>query len=193
MPAPVAPARTSPARPSRDRTATLVALGTLAVALAALALVLAACGGRSGSPSPAASSATAGSAMPTATRVPGSASGPARPSASPDQTDTAWGRIWDALPPGFPTPPGASATELPEGAASGTFAVPLSARDAATWYRAGLERAGYGTLALSGPLEDGSFVIDSGGDEGCRVETTLAPRGTLTIATILFGAACPFR
>ena len=55
-----------------------------------------------------------------------------------------------------------------------------------------LELATYSTLALSGPLEDGSFVLDSVGEEDCRIETTVAPAGGLTIITVRYGAACPF-
>jgi hypothetical protein len=47
---------------------------------------------------------------------------------------------------------------------------------------------------MAGPLEDGSYVIDSTGDpEGCQVQTRLAPHGEATLVSVLFGAACPFR
>jgi hypothetical protein len=45
---------------------------------------------------------------------------------------------------------------------------------------------------LSGPLEDGSRVIDSVGDDGCRVETVISPLSGTTHVTVRFGAACPF-
>ncbi len=46
----------------------------------------------------------------------------------------------------------------------------------------------------AGPYEDGGFVIDATGPaRGCRVQVSLAKMGTATVATILFGAACPFR
>jgi len=46
----------------------------------------------------------------------------------------------------------------------------------------------------SGPYEDGSYVIDANGTTpNCRVQVSLAKQGTATIATIYFGAACPYR
>ena len=55
-----------------------------------------------------------------------------------------------------------------------------------------LDSEGYRT-DQSGPLEDGSFVLDStGAAAGCRVQTTLTPQSGTTLVTILFGAACPF-
>ena len=55
-----------------------------------------------------------------------------------------------------------------------------------------LDGAGY-TTDQSGPLEDGSFVLDStGASAGCKVQTTLAPQARSTLMTVLFGAACPF-
>jgi hypothetical protein len=55
-----------------------------------------------------------------------------------------------------------------------------------------LDTAAY-TTDQSGPLEDGSFVLDStGASAGCKVQTTLAPQAKTTLMTILFGAGCPF-
>jgi hypothetical protein len=60
------------------------------------------------------------------------------------------------------------------------------------WYQDALEKAAYSTLSLSGPLEDGSFVIESVGEPpACKVETTLRPESGSTIVTILYGAGCP--
>lgn len=116
------------------------------------------------------------------------------PSASlPTQTDTAWGRIWDALPAAFPRPSGANPTDTGEGAASGQFEVPGTVDQVATFYRGALEVAGYATLSLSGPMEDGSRQLESqGSPAGCRVRTTIAPHGATTLVTVLYGAACPF-
>jgi hypothetical protein len=62
----------------------------------------------------------------------------------------------------------------------------------ADWTRSKLELASYSTEALSGPLEDGSFVLDSTGPApGCRVQVSIAPLGGLTIVTVLYGASCP--
>jgi hypothetical protein len=54
-----------------------------------------------------------------------------------------------------------------------------------------LETATFTTEALSGPFEDGSLVLDSVGDAGCRIQTTIAPLGGMTFVTVLYGAACP--
>jgi hypothetical protein len=58
--------------------------------------------------------------------------------------------------------------------------------------KVGLDLAGYST-DQSGPLEDGSFVLDSTGTaSGCRAQTTLTPLSGTTLMTVLFGADCPF-
>ena len=122
------------------------------------------------------------------------------PSTTPEpppvtQSDTAWGRIWDALPPSFPVYPGAVESDEPAGGepVSATFSVTDAAPDEiATALQSQLELATYSTEALSGPLEDGGFVIDSVGDAGCRVETTVTPAGGLTLIAVRFGADCPF-
>jgi hypothetical protein len=129
---------------------------------------------------------------------------PARPAANgtserspaaspPGTTETTWGRIWDGLPSSFPNYPGAEPTQTGEGAASAVLDIPANAATAASWYEKTLKLAGYTTEALSGPLENGSLVIASvGAGSGCRVQTSLVPTGSQTIATILFAAACPF-
>ena len=111
------------------------------------------------------------------------------------QTDTAWGRIWDALPPSFPVYPGAVESEEPGRGelVSATFSITDAAPDEiATALQSQLELATYSTEALSGPLEDGGFVIDSVGDAGCRIETTVTPAGGLTLIAVRFGADGPF-
>jgi hypothetical protein len=165
-------------------------------------LVVAACGSTaapSGSP-PAASAASASPAPATAaasatpfvpTPVPGSV-GPASPVPTVSQTETDWGRIWDAIPAGFPRYPGSVPTETGSGPASAEFAVPTDPKTAATELQSALEAATYSTQAQSGPLEDGSIVIDSiGEDPACRVETRLSPLGGTTLMTVLYGACCP--
>jgi hypothetical protein len=58
--------------------------------------------------------------------------------------------------------------------------------------KAALDAAGYRT-DQSGPLEDGTFVLDSTGtSSGCRVQTTLTPLSGTTLMTVMYGAGCPF-
>jgi hypothetical protein len=154
-----------------------------------IALVLAACG-------PAASSGTAptaGSATPPSapTTGPTSASSSSAPAA--DQTDTGWGRIWDTIPAGFPVFPGS----MPADDATGE---PVSARFAveggdplaiATWLQDALEQATFSTLGLNGPGEDGGYVMDSAGEDDCRIQATVAPLGSTTFISVLYGADCP--
>jgi len=131
----------------------------------------------------------AGTLAPALTAVPGGAA----PSGPPTTTETEWGTILDRLPPGFPVHPDAVPVESPEGPASGAFAVGAGGPELTQWYQAALELAGYSTVALSGPLEDGSTVIDSVGptSTACRIRTTITPRSGMTMVTILVDAACP--
>jgi hypothetical protein len=110
-----------------------------------------------------------------------------------DQTDTEWGRIWDKLPAGFPVYAGSTAAdEAATGPVSGIYALPTGdAATIATWFKDRLEAAGFSTEAMTGPLEDGGYVLDSTGSEpGCRTEVTVAPLGGTISVTILYGAAC---
>jgi hypothetical protein len=112
------------------------------------------------------------------------------------QTDTDWGRLWDGLPSGFPVFPGAIASEE-AGAGdpvSAVFTAPgVDPAEIAQWLQAELEVATYSTEALSGPLEDGSFVLDSVGEGECRIESVVTPTGDMTQVTVRYGAACPFQ
>jgi hypothetical protein len=157
-----------------------------AVLLFAVSVVLVACG----------DARPPGSATPTAagpTPVPTVPGESASPSGPVSQTDTDWGRIWDALPAGFPVYPGSIPTETGLlGPASAEFAVGADPDSITTWLQASLEGAGYSTEALSGPLEDGSRVIESIADGGCRIETVVTPLSGTTHVTVRFGAACPF-
>lgn len=163
-----------------------------ALVAGALALVVAACGspGPTGAPPlPAASPTTVASATPT--EVPGGSSPTPPPTVTPT-TDTAWGPIWDDIPATFPRFPGAATAEPNDGPASAVLLAPAAIDVVVEWYQDALERATYSTLALSGPLEDGSFIIESVGDTpACLVETTLRPEGGATVVTILYGAGCP--
>lgn len=111
----------------------------------------------------------------------------------PGQTDTEWGRIWDALPEGFPAYPGSHPTETGEGPMSALLDAGSAAPAAvANFYATALEAAGYTTTALSGPREDGSWELESGAGGGCLARVTATPLGSATIVAILFGAGCPF-
>lgn len=111
----------------------------------------------------------------------------------PPQTETVYGRIWDALPDDFPTPPGARPAAIGEGPASAILDVPGDATEIVTTLQSLLEQRGLRTVGLSGPLEDGSVVIESAGEGGCWVRSSVGPLGGTTIVTVWYGAACPFR
>ena len=55
-----------------------------------------------------------------------------------------------------------------------------------------LQKAGYTAIGSTEPLEDGSVVLDmTGTPDGCALQVTSTPTGSLTTITILYGAACP--
>ena len=155
-----------------------------------LALAGAACGG-SATPTP---GSTQASTQPAPTAVPGA--GDRTPAPSPGLLPgQAWGAAWDSLPPSFPVPAGAEPAEPgdpADGPVSGAFVIDGAPADVATAIQNGLTAAGYSTEALSGPLEDGSLVIDSvGADPVCRVQTRVRPLGATPMITVLYGASCP--
>lgn len=161
----------------------------VAATLVAAALVLVACGPSSGSATPEATGTSSLVPPATSTARIGPSSTPAT-----GQTDTAWGRIWDSLPAGFPTIPGSTPSEeAAAGPASAVLAIQgTDAKTIAMTLQTQLEAAGYTTEALNGPAEDGGFVLESTGNAaGCKVKATVAPLGGLTLVTILYGAACP--
>lgn len=164
-------------------------------ALVVAGLVLAACTSAGATPVPSASTPAASMAVEASPASP-SPSASTKPSPSPKvtQTDTGWGRIWDAVPASFPLPAGASPVSA-DRPASGAWS--LSSGDPATVtsdLKSALEAAGYSTAGVDGPLEDGSRIIDSVGKPGtCHVQTRVAPLGSTISITVLFGAACPFR
>jgi hypothetical protein len=145
-------------------------------------VVLIACGSSDASVAPTATTATSALPSPTSTA----------PAAG--QTDTEWGRIWDTLPSNFPAYPGSTpGEETATGPASANLVVEgLDAKGIATLLQTLLTQAGYTTVGLSGPLEDGSYVLDmTGPTAGCKVQVSASPTGTLTAVTILYGASCP--
>ncbi|HEY6056446.1 MAG TPA: hypothetical protein VIV06_00360 [Candidatus Limnocylindrales bacterium] len=126
------------------------------------------------------------------TQVPNSAAEPSSSVGPVGTTSTDWGQIRNTLPSGFPRFPGAEPLDDAGGPASAALAVPAPPAQAADWYRSTLDRAGYATVGVSGPYEDGSFVVDVSGGRDCEVEVRLAPHESSSIATILYGARCPF-
>ena len=141
-------------------------------------------------------SSTAQSRAPSPTGAPSalrSVTGSAPPSAG-GQTDTEWGRIWDTLPGNFPVYPGSTpGEETATGPASANLVVDgIDAKGIVTLFQTLLKQAGYQTVALQGPLEDGSHVLDmTGPAAGCKVQVSATPTGGLTTLTIMYGAACP--
>lgn len=172
-------------------------LAVIATGLLLGASLAAGCGSQpeTGSPSPASSpTPTASPATPGESGLPSPTPPPSVAPSLPSQSETTIGRIWDALPPSFPLPSGAEPTEIrePEEPASGVFAVSGSAAEVAKTFREALEAKGFATAAANGPFEDGSYVIDSVGGEGCRIRSTVRPMGDLTVLLVRYGAACPF-
>ena len=109
------------------------------------------------------------------------------------QTETGWGRIWDAVPAGFPRfPTSAVADDVSPDPVSATYAVDNDdTAQIAGWMQNALETASLRTESLSGPLEDGGFVIESVGEGECRIQTFVQPMGGLTFVIVRYGAACP--
>jgi hypothetical protein len=146
-----------------------------------MVVVLSACGSTSSAtPGPTASAALRPS--------------PAGPKPSEGLTQTGWGIIWDTVPSDFPTFPGSTpAEETATGPASANLVVKSgNAKEIATFLQTRLEQAGFKTQGASGPLENGGYVLDMTGPEaGCEVQITIAPTGSLTTVTILYGEACP--
>jgi len=110
----------------------------------------------------------------------------------PTQTDTEWGRIWDALPSSFPTITGAvPATDTGDGAASALLA--LQAPDAmviAAFYRDALHATGM-VASTDGPLEDGSVTVSGSDGDGCAVLVSVKPARSTNLISVLYGAGCP--
>lgn len=160
-------------------------------AILVIALLLAACGSGP-SASPAQPTPTTPASTPTP--VPGATS-PSPAASLPTQADTDWGRIWEALPAGFPEFAGAEPTEVGAGGpTSATLDVPTSAGtvdQVVSFYRSALEAAGY-SVSVDGPLESGGFTISATGPAGCMAQVSVEPLGGSMTVTVLYGAACPF-
>jgi hypothetical protein len=172
-----------------------------ALAPIALAAIVAGCGGAASQTPTASTPAESGppgaeptQTSPSLTPVPGSSAEPAPSEAGvPTTTETDWGAIWDALPPSFPREPSWAPVDPIEGPASGAFAIGASGEDVATQMQGALELANYSTFTMSGPFEDGSYVIESiGATELCRVETRITPLSGVTHVRVRVSADCPF-
>jgi hypothetical protein len=143
--------------------------------------------------------ATSPSASDTPTATPGPSSAIGGPTGSlapspPAQADTAWGRIWEGLPPGFPTFSGAEPTEVGANEpASATLDIPAPATldQVVSFYRSSLEAAGY-SVSVDGPLENGGYTISATGPAGCAAQVSVEPLGSSVTVTVLYGASCPF-
>lgn len=113
----------------------------------------------------------------------------------PSQSETAWFRIWDAIPDSFPEPVDAAVADPGSGPVSAAWTVPVaavSAPELAGFYRDAIDDLGWAPI-VDGPLEDGSYTVYSSSGYGCETLTTILPRGDESLVTVLFGAGCPFR
>lgn len=166
----------------------------LSIVSLALVVLLAACGSAEQSAGPSPSVGPTAATSPAASGAPSASAEAASAPTGPDtQTDATWGRIWDGVPAGFPIFPGSTPAgdTIPE-PVSATYSV---ANDdtavIATWMQAALENASFRTDSLSGPLEDGSFVLEMVGQGDCRLQVIVVPMGGLTFVTVRYGASCP--
>ena len=125
--------------------------------------------------------------------VPVASDSPSGSAAGGTQSESGWGRIWDNVPTGFPRFPGSTiADPVSPDPVSATYSVADGdTAQIAGWMQNALETASFGTESLSGPLEDGGFVIESVGEGECRIQTSVQPMGGLTFVIVRYGAACP--
>lgn len=162
-----------------------------------IAAVAAACGPGGTSPGASPDASPDASIGASAAPTPLLSAGPIEPEISgappASQTETEWGTIWDGVPTGFPRYPGArSADDATAEPVSDAYAVAeVDPAAIASMLQTAMENATYSTEGLSGPFEDGRFVLDSVGDAGCRIETRVVPQGSLVLVTVRYGAACP--
>ena len=188
---PVITLRRRPVKALRHPAAPLLPL--LAIALA---LVGAACGPSAPATPRPASSATPSTvpASPELTAVPGGLPTPfvGATVGPPTTTDTGFGRIWDGLPPSFPTLPGQQPAETGGGPTSGSFALNMDVAAASQAMAAALRTSGW-TVEVGSPLEDGTVVLAAGGArEGCAAEVRFTPLSGTVVMSVLYGAECPF-
>ncbi len=134
----------------------------LIILLATLGLVLAACGPSGDTAAPSSEPPTSAAPTPLISSEPVEPGTSQAPPAG--QTDTEWGRIWDELPAGFPTYPGSTIAEdaSPEAVSARFAIIGGDPAEIASVLQAELETATYSTEGLSGPFEDGSYVLEFG-------------------------------
>ena len=163
------------------------------VLIVLIGLALAACSpAPSNGPNTSPSRSPGSSASAGPTDVPGTSTEPSADASLPTQTDTEWGRIWDAVPATFPRPPGSlDAEPIDRTATSADLSVPAGPDETVDFYEGSLAALGY-VWSSQGPAEDGSWVIDAGLGDECKVQVTVKPLSGVTHVTILYGAACPF-
>jgi len=109
------------------------------------------------------------------------------------QTDTEWGRMWDAIPADFPVYAGATPSE--EAATAPASAVLVvngtDPKTIATWTAKQLTQAGFDINGELAALENGSYAVDGARGTDCLVHVEATPLGTMTTITIYYGASCP--
>lgn len=137
-----------------------------------------------------AASPKASAKAPAPTAKPAVSAGPAATAVG--TTQTAWGRILDAVPDAFPVFPDATLADAPpNGAVSGAWVAKASVNEVVTWYRDALQAANFAKVDLGSALEDGSRVLDAQGDlPECKAQVTVGPAGNTTMITVLVGAGC---
>jgi len=163
------------------------------VLIVVVGLALSACSpAPSNGPNTSASPSAGSSASAGPTDVPGSSAEPSADASLPTQTDTEWGRIWDAVPAIFPRPPGSlDAEPIERTATSADLSVPAGPDETVDFYEGSLTSLGY-VWSSQGPAEDGSWVIDASPGGDCKVQVTVKPLSGVTHVSVLYGAGCPF-
>ncbi|MBA2381192.1 MAG: hypothetical protein H0V73_03695 [Chloroflexi bacterium] len=159
-----------------------------------LAVLTAGCGsGAQASPRPSSSALAPSPLVPSITAVPGGPSPVVGVSVGPPTTNvTGFGPIFDSLPASFPKLPGQEPATTGAGATSGSFAVNMTADDAALAMAAALTNQGW-TADVSSALEDGTVVLDATAAlPGCKAEVRFTPLSGTIIMSVLYGASCPF-
>jgi hypothetical protein len=107
--------------------------------------------------------------------------------------ESPWGPIWDAVPPAFLVFAGAQPVEIdePVSVALDHPAQAASPADIANAYVTDLTIGGWRTV-VSGPIEDGSIVVDAVRDgTACRAQVRATPFGGIVRITVLYGSGCP--